>query len=205
MLMTAHLPNTTTAPPGQWKYRMPETGQMFGPSPDLEGLIIQLRASYKANGYDIPHNLPELIEAFICADVPNYCNGDAPPSVDLRKLGAITYHTVMHSLKRFFGSDERVPQELAEKRAAICVTCTENVSRTDCTSCNLSSLRNAIVKIIGSRKTSFDDRLQVCRVCICEVRAKVHLPLSRLEKLSTESELEQLPAHCWQRTERNEL
>lgn len=197
---TLHLPNTSTAPPGQWKYVMPETGQAFGPSPSLDDLLAQLRASYRANGYDVPPNLAELIEAHICQRIPEYCTGYAPPQAGPLTIGhmlSVTYHNVLVQTKRFIGIDERVPLAQAEARAAVCVSCSENVPRSDCSGCHQATLRNLVVRISGSRGTPYDDRLNVCRVCLCELRGKVHLPLARLLKLAGESEFARLPSHCW--------
>lgn len=204
MSATLHLPNTTTAPPKQWRYKMPETGQDFGPSPSLNDLLEQLRSSYRANGYDIPPNLTTLIEAYICNDIPEYCTGDAPPQVGPLSLGhmlSVTYHTVLAQSKRLLGATEQVPLAQAEKRASVCVTCSENVSRADCSGCHQATLRNLIIRIVGSRGTSYDDRLQVCRICLCENRAKVHLSLARLRAIAGDAEFSRLPAHCWMVTE----
>ena len=208
--MARHLPNTTTAPPGQWRYRMPETGQTFGPVPDLDGLLRSLEASYRANGYEIPPNLAELVEQFICNDKPEYCTGSEGPSLDLKQIAKITFHIVAAATKKLVGKDERVSAEQANARAAVCASgapggarCSENVPRTDCTNCNLETLRHIVLNLIGDRKTTNDSQLDVCRACLCELKAKVWLPMSRLEKLMTEEDWARLPAHCWTLKERS--
>lgn len=199
-----HLPTLDTPPAGWcggWCYRMPETGQDFGPYPDTGSLLDALRASYRANGYTAPFDLLARVEAYACAQVPDQCTGSEPAAPTLGALGHITYHMVAHGTKRLLGIDERVSAEQAERRAAVCVTCTENVPRTDCTNCNLQTLRDLVNKIVGGRKTPHDESLHVCRACLCELKSKVWLPLARLEAMSTVAEREHLPAHCWMRTE----
>lgn len=179
---------------------MPETGQTFGPCPSLNDLQEQLKASYRANGYEIPDNLPVLIEAYICNRIPEYCTGNesamAGP-VPIGKMLSVSYHNVLMYTKRLLGVDERVPQLQAEQRAAICVTCTENVPRADCSNCHQETLRNLVVRVAGSRGTPYDSQLNVCQVCLCELKGKVHLPLARLLKIAGDAEFSRLPAHCW--------
>lgn len=186
---------------------MPETGQDFGPCPSLHDLQEQLRASYKANGYEIPDNITELIEAYICNRIPEYCTGNESAMsgpVTLEKMLSVSYHNVLVQTKRLLGIDERVPQSQAEARAYICThsgpngtACPENVSRQDCTGCHQASLRNLVNRISGSRGTPYDSQLNVCRVCLCELKSKVHLPLVRLLKIAGEAEFTRLPEHCW--------
>src|SRR6188768_968001 len=65
----ATLPNTHTSPPGEFQYRVPQTGQFFRASnwPQLQE---QLIAHYRATGYPAPANLYEAVEDFICANHP---------------------------------------------------------------------------------------------------------------------------------------
>lgn len=211
--MSLKLPNYQTAPPGQWRYTVPETGQTFGPLPDLDALTTALRAHYTANGYPIPDDLRLLIEQQMCSSkqLTGYCVEEdgrtaataAEPRVTFGKAVKVTFHTVSTGTKRLLGINTSVSQEQADRRAATCITCTENVDRENCAGCRVAMLRDLVVKIIGSRKTVCDSNLKVCRVCLCENRAKVWLPLAEIDKLTTPEEREKLPPHCWQRTERH--
>lgn len=65
-----------------------------------------------------------------------------------------------------------VSQRLAEKRAAICEKCPMNAPPADQSS--IEQLQDkAMLKLIGSRRTSIHENLFSCAACTCNVRAKV--------------------------------
>ena len=79
----------------------------------------------------------------------------------------------MQKWKRLGG--KFVPPALAEKRAAICAECPENVPIVGCFGC-----ANALPKILEMVKkvsTSKDAELDGCGVCGCALKAKVHFPV----------------------------
>lgn len=65
-----------------------------------------------------------------------------------------------------------ISPRLAEKRAAVCELCPMNNPPVDQSS--IEQLEDAaMLKLIGSRKTSASEKLHSCSVCTCNVRAKV--------------------------------
>lgn len=201
--MTATLPNHVTAPPGSWRYKVPETGQVFS-GPSEHALITQLQAHYKANGYPIPSpdELKPRIEAFICAAVPDYCTGNEPAKF----VDGFSFHTVIYGTKTLskwlFGSllkGERqfVSQGQANVRASVCVGCHFNDEPQGCTGCNSGALKAAVSALIGPRTTNYDDRLKSCRVCNCLMKAKVHLPYEVLWNNMSDQQKALLPNYCW--------
>lgn len=198
------LPNKTNCPPGGWKYRVPQTGQWFE-GPSLANLIDQLKAHYAANGYDVPGDLEQKIEDSTCARMPDYCTGNNP--APLKPQLALTFHTVVQGSKTllswFANGREFVSTEKAEKRASVCAGCQFNEPPEGCTGCNIRSLRALVEKLVGGRKTSLDSRLKSCRVCYCQLAAKVWLPQPILWRHMEDEQKERLPAHCWLVTEGN--
>lgn len=201
--MIATLPNHVTAPPGSWRYKVPETNQTFS-GPSEHSLITQLQAHYRANGYPVPtsDDLRPRIEAFICAAVPDYCTGNEPA----RFVDGFSFHTVIQGTRTFAvwllksllkGSRQYVPQEQANTRAAICQICSFNEQPDGCSGCNSGTLKTVVQVIVGSRSTPSDDSLKACRICNCLIKAKVHLPHSVLYDNMTTKQKELLPGHCW--------
>jgi hypothetical protein len=93
-----------------------------------------------------------------------------------------------------------VPPALAEKRAAICVKCPENVPIVGCFGCGAASKAiPAILKMIKGSTTNHDNDLKGCGVCGCQLRALVHLP-SNIKEYG-EEEIKEFPKTCWQRKE----
>lgn len=199
--MTYSLPNKVTAPPGGWKYTVPESGQTFNGVNEAQ-LLEMLGYHYRANNWELPSNIRELIENQICDRNRDYCvDAGGRPPVSPSKALSVAFHLTKEFTSRFVGIDKRVTQERANERAAICVMCTENVPREECSQCNMGIVRDMIVRVAGSRGTPYDDRLNVCRVCLCENRATVHLDAQSLAALTNKQEWEALPSHCWKRKE----
>lgn len=196
------LPNRFTAPPGGWRYRVPETGQIFSASNEQE-LLGQLRAHYGAAGYPMPANLVELIDQNICAQHPDYCvgSGPAPKASGL----AHTFTTVLQGTRTIgawlLGGRELVSQDVADRRASICSMCVQNDEPQGCTSCNSKVMKEAVEKLVGKRSTALHDRLLSCRICGCNLRAKVWFPLRILLDHMPAEQQERLPETCWLKTE----
>lgn len=201
------LPNLTTAPPGGWRYRVPETGQLFSGA-SLSDLVSQLHAHYRANGYDTPlGGFRDLIEDYICAETPETCDASyvRPPtqteSTGLASNLAHTFHTVMQGTATLVswlaGGGERVSQQTADARAATCATCPENVEPQGCTGCNIGALRAVADRVAGKRTTPSDGALKSCRICACHLRAKVWLPLKVLTNHMPPKQQAALPGYCW--------
>lgn len=201
MTATYQFPNRVTAPPGGWRYVTPESGQVFTGVNEAQ-LLDHLRSHYRANNWDLPSNIRDLIEQQICEKQRDYCvdTGGRPP-VSPSKAAAVAFHLIKDYTLRLLNAPGRVQQEQADARAAVCATCTENVEREGCSNCNMGVLRDLVVKIKGNRVTKSEEQLKVCRVCLCENRAKVWLTLEDLKKLTNKQEWEALPTTCWMRTE----
>lgn len=200
------LPNKTTAPPGGWRYIIPETNQEFRAHSESQ-LLAELAASYKINGYPMPSDLPSRIEYFVCAHNPSYCV-DRATNAPLPKYGTGLAHTLHNVLQftRTMGtwlakSRTFVSQEQADRRAKTCASCQFNATPDGCTGCNMSALREAVTSIVGARRTAVDDHLKSCVICACVLKSKVWFPHNVLWPHMTEVQKERLPAHCWLNTE----
>lgn len=96
-----------------------------------------------------------------------------------------------------------VPTELSTARAAACVGCPKN-TQGDFTSWFTKPAAGAIKKQIeklAERKlsTPHDEQLNVCEICLCPLKLKVHTPITYIQANMTESVLRDLGnvANCW--------
>ncbi len=85
-----------------------------------------------------------------------------------------------------------VPQEEAERRAGICLTCPYNVGVTGCGTCRIAL--EALRTTLSDATTSRDAGLNNCGVCGCDLKLSVHVPITTLRKGSGNLEY---PAWCW--------
>lgn len=201
--MTNRLANKTDAPPGGWRYPL-LNGRLFRAQswPDLLNGV----AAQWPNRAERPLDLAEQIEVWLCKELPDYCTGSEPPRFNPLKELQVTAHSVTSGMKvlarHFFANGGvKVPAALAESRASVCASCPHNVAREDCNGCNLGALRDQVVRVIGSEKTSKDEELKVCRLCLCENRAKVWVGIKSIWPSLTAEEKAALPVHCWVKQE----
>jgi hypothetical protein len=92
---------------------------------------------------------------------------------------------------------EKVPQAVADSRAAVCADCPQNIDRVDCAGCTLAGIRDLLVRTVGDVKTASDEKLRVCKVCLCENKAKVWLPIDAIMRSISPEQMTNLPASCW--------
>lgn len=198
------LPNHVTAPPGGWRYKVPETGQLFTGVSEHQ-LVSQIQAHYKANGYPIPdiELIKGRIETFICSTIPEHCTGNGP---EVPNPEGFSFHTVLQGMKTLLvwsaksglkGERLFVSDALAKQRAETCLSCPFNDQPQGCTGCNSGVMKAALKLIIGSKTGPYDDVLKSCRVCQCNLSAKVKLPHSVLWPNMTDEQKAKLPAACW--------
>jgi hypothetical protein len=175
------LPNYTNSPPGGWKYLVPETGKTIGPFSGWKQCSEILRGHYLSAGYEMPKDIFEKVEAQICGNFPEYC-GEPPKGYVERFIAGVksAYHT-FHNAKQCLitlvsnraGSGERPSQELLDSRAKTCSECPMNLPIIECSTCNMATLNSLIQKLAGAGKTMYDDKLQFCAVCHCNLKAKI--------------------------------
>lgn len=195
---------TSQSPPGEWQFRVPQTGQYFKGSnwPQLQE---QLLAHYRASGYSPPEDLYGAVEEFICSNNPDYCDGDAPAL-------KLALHQLSHSFTNVLTGTRTlaswvakgrpyVSQQQAEDRAAVCVGCPFNTPAESCSSCNKGVLKDAVMLVIGKKSTSRDAQLASCRICGCSIPAKLWLPLDSITDHMPLDRQAALPDHCWVKTE----
>jgi hypothetical protein len=206
--MSFHLPNFTNAPPGMWKYRVPETGQEFTNLPSLESVIDAVWQHYRANGYSVPsrEELTNRIEEYVCQRVPAYCGDPEAIAKEETERGVpkdlrLTFHTVVNGIKtlgKWIGSGRQfVEQAQADKRAATCIECPQHGAPIGCTNCNMSTIHQAIELLVGKKRTASHDKLDSCLVCLCGLKVKCWVPLKTITDNMPKVTYEQLPETCW--------
>lgn len=117
---------------------------------------------------------------------------------------ASTYIKGVDIIRDWLGNDGVVvEQSLSQFRANICLECPENQqggklaeSVANAVKEHLELKNNLELRVVGEKS------LKRCNVCLCELRLKVHVPLTIIKRHMTPTEFEKYPAHCWQVTEK---
>lgn len=188
--------NTVNVPRGGWSLRVEETGVMLNAG-TVGRLKMLVRNHLEANSIPLPPYFDEWVEDTACRNLPNpakWCETRKPtPELKRPRWGVAQVlrflKTVIEwGVKKGFSF---VPQEEAERRAAICAGCPLNMSVQGCMGC--SGVMRLVRSIRGSRSTSQDAQLNVCDACGCELKVKVLLPLEVIDNTGVV-----YPPHCWQ-------
>lgn len=212
--------DTHTFPPGGWSYRQPQLnwstptplGSTFAQTVEL---IRKVRVKNPA--VSAKHNLSTDSEA-IAQELLLYTRRrlklpDNPipkaeaPGVFSRPLGAVAaagraIAAGAKTLVSWLGDGGKpVSNELAEKRAAICVQCPNN-DKGDWLRYFTLPATEILRKQLNFRnemgaKTSADDQLQVCSVCKCPLKLKVFVPMENIFKQTSPDIQAALPSFCW--------
>lgn len=211
--MPLALPNLTNVPPGGWEYQIPETGRIVVGS-NLAELQLKIASQYSGGGYAVPSDLLVRIEAYMCGleRMKDYCSerNDSVFSKITRSLSMSgdvfhTFHAAVQCMKTLMshigGTGEKITQEVAEYRSAICAACPKNSNVSGCTQCNKGVIGQLISRIVGARLTAHDGDLMFCQVCHCNTRAKIWVKHEAIFRHMPESQKKSLPDNCWIITE----
>jgi hypothetical protein len=199
------LVDRTTCPPNGWRYIQPESGVRFEHY-SRDAFFRNIQAHRLANGYAIEPGWEAAIEDQLCREhAAEWGPGICQRAVHLGERRPVS----MAAMQGFFntmgawvsGGAGFVPQEVADARAAICVTCPNNAANPgSCGGCADRILRG-ITRLIGRRRTRYDASLGSCAICSCSLAVAVHFPLEAQQAGLSEELREAFRAvpFCWKR------
>jgi hypothetical protein len=161
---------------------------------ELGILVTKVRDKLISLDRDIPLDIDAYVKDLICQRVPANCQMCKPVNTSPRKIGLKDVKRFVITMgewtKKGFGF---VDIEEANRRAAICVGCPENVTVEGCWGCRGIA---GLVNKIGKPDTEYDNRLKHCNVCGCMNAVQIHFPMDVLQKTHTGVTY---PDHCWKK------
>lgn len=157
-------------------------------------LIDAVKAHMAGNGIKEPLTLELLMHDFMCHHVPEWCE-----EISHEKEAKVSAWKMMKSFYKAVEAtwhEGQVPQEEAERRAAICAGCPFNAEQivNFCVGCSTRGLVAKIAVYIQSKQTSKDESLKICSKCGCDLKLKVWMQKKGMENPEIE-----WPEHCWMR------
>lgn len=204
--MSRRVSNLHEAPPGYWRYEIPELPSpqnKVGPCNSLMDLKVLIWQRYQANSVLPPQDLDQKIHDYMCARLPAELCGEVQarvsPTMGMRAADVLrgTRTLVEWTVKRIAGQAERVSLDEASSRAAVCIGCVENKPVGGCAPCVAGSFFSYITRLSGGQKTEYDSKLGGCNVCGCSLKGKVWIPLDVLLKNYKKEQLDRFPQNCW--------
>ena len=184
---------------GLFKYRQPESGMTLTAS-SWNGLLEKVRQHRCANGYDIPITFEADVEEGLCSLLPDACKEEERAQVVPSRvtLPQVLRFTALIGESLLKGSP-RVSIEEANRRAAICAPCRDNVKAEGCSGCSSGSVDKLVMRLVGKQTTKQDKQLQSCRHCGCLNRAQIWFPLDLLQRHTPDRVRAALPQPCWKK------
>lgn len=194
--------NSNVVPPGNWIYRIPETGIeiIAGSWTQLQTFVEQ---HYQSNAIPIPKNLVELLTEFSCRRGVDCSYDDVPipkaTSSRSFEIGDVVKFTMSLAHGLTIGGG-KVSVDEATRRAAICAGCIYNRKPNGCSACNSRVIKETVKALSSHGSTIYDDKLQSCEFCGCFVRSMVWFPIETLRKFTDSAQNKNLPDHCWKKS-----
>lgn len=216
--MPLQVSNPNECPPGYWRYSIPELSgkaSQVGPVTSRTELLTETRKRYCSNALMPPPDLEQLIDEFMCGQIPPDRCRDVPvipvTSNFLSRLGITlgdavrgTTVFVQWQVLRMTGERVRVNPQEANKRASICATsgpggtpCEKNVPINGCFTCHAGTLVASLLNVSDGQRTSYHDTLGGCAVCGCGIQGKVWMEKSILLRNLPQQQRPNYPKHCW--------
>jgi hypothetical protein len=191
-MMKLSLINPTVCPPDGFRYVFPTDGFVVHQW-TYDAWLDQAKSHLQANGAPLPADLQSQLEDQLCKTLPDgWCLYDDPSRP--RVSTSLGWNDVMGGLKTFgtwiAQGCSFVDQTEADRRALICSRCYMNTNVQGCASC-----QKLVAETVGNKKSKYDFALKTCAVCKCFLRAKIHFPITTLDKSSAQQEL--YPEFCW--------
>lgn len=110
--------NINLTPHGTWKYTHPISGKVITGEYSFGGIVGAVRQYDKANGYETPKDIAQLIIEQVCANQPDYCTNTEPPTYSERAKSFARAATDWLS-----SGFKSVPHDVFETRKKICMDC----------------------------------------------------------------------------------
>ena len=223
-------------PPGGWKFRQPEMDWELSPGHSFKDAVSAIIAKRSANPrFNLTTDrgaVANELDAYTCALLkhnPAFCVSGDPPSFRqplpakrqpaVGKGGAAGGKTSFLQNANvgikvwvdFFGDGRPVEKEVAEKRAATCLSGDDGkmcpyhedgnlLQRlTAAAGKELLAIKNALHDL--DMHSSRDRELKNCTKCDCPMVAKIWVPLPIIKKHMSGDTVESLTPFCWIRNE----
>jgi len=183
-------------PPGGWYFTIEQTGlKITGPSAFT--LQRRVKAHMVANSLPIPEDFPAWFEDAMCRQMDlgrPFCGQTPknPPPSGVKHLSLALVERFIKTVALTIKGRKLVPQEEAERRAAICVACPMNTTIGGCRSCY--AIARPLKALLGNRTT--EAKPAYCRACGCDLSAKCWIPNDVLNKAEFGHNLDYAPG-CW--------
>lgn len=183
------------AGPAKYDFKDPDTGRYFE-APTRKELVLQIINYREQNTLPLIEHLNLVLESYWCSEPINCLACEEAPLQRTFKQ----YVKGALSLFKMIGFKQIVSKEKAEKRASVCVKCPHNVFYGE--DKDIPKFQkwtdNIALECVEGLKVSCHERLGMCEICSCVLKAKVWSG----EKIVNDKEVyDSFPDNCFQKIE----
>jgi len=198
MMSMLKLKRPHQTPPGGYVYTDKDLDMNFQAN-TLKQLVEKVEGMRKINEKEVPSNLHEIIEDWICQRLEqSFVIGEQAPGTQQLYMpySVVKIATEMFLTKWRLSGGKSCSTKIAEERAVICMACSCNTTNATCLSCRglVSWIRTKT-----QRKTSHDSILLVCNKCAVMNIAAIHCDDKYIRKSTTPDVIEAVPDTCWKK------
>lgn len=190
---------TTVPYGGGYRITDPLAGvEVFGTT--FNQFVKRARDQRRANGFPTGLEFEQEMEQLACKYYPAECDNIDTDRIRPRNLGLHDIMVGTSVMARFVVSGMKVvPQEEAERRASICVSCPHNTRYAKPCNGVCAELLSLVRSIVGQVGTSKDSELHACQICACSLPAAVYVPLDIQLKPLSDNQIKQFKSvpNCW--------
>jgi hypothetical protein len=176
-----------------FKFKDPDTGYEYC-APNRKALLAHIESYRLQNELATIENIHQVVDNYLC-QLPDNCGACRAASFPRSFMGYLKGGIALIQ-NMYYGRDNLVSKEEADRRAGICIRCPNNVFPDKGPFIAWTDIMAEAST--GGLKSKHYDELASCQVCNCPLRAKVwyggKIVLSKEEQ---DSILKTMP-ECWQ-------
>ena len=197
------LKNRSVVPPGGYRFSDPQDDFFIANAPTLEVLVRQATHHRRANGYPIPENFAEVVEDWLCRQIPmDMVTGFEHIDPRNYRPHVLTFTAVQKATREILGAWRADGRRMAsaseiEQRSKNCADCKMNSGKAACASCH--GITSWVMLWMGKINPPHADRLYVCAIDAVLNLAQVHLTAEAIGRTVKKFMLEKYSESCWKR------
>jgi hypothetical protein len=184
-------------PPCGWIYAPDFVGTTIKAN-SFKELCENVRAIYHINHRELPDDLDDRIQDYLCRMSPTGFSAGFVNKLVFTSRTLMSGTAALGALLRFQGGGF-VDQQTADERALICSQCDYNVANPSCYTCKGFAV--VINQVRRGRTSVLDNKLNVCGICGCFIKALIHVNRHVLKASTKKRDVGHYPDWCWKKTE----
>lgn len=200
--------NPANGPVGGYRFIDPDTNFVYSKAyKTFDELAAHVKVYRDQNKLLPIESFREVWENWICNQfgMEGKC---CPVEADIQRSFEQYISGAKAYVRKLISNEKFVSKETAERRAATCVDCNQNLANIGHRMSQFYTDK-FMMHQTGGKRTSHDDKLFTCKLCTCLIRSKIHYPSREIAASLTDTDIGRMsrepkslrngqPLRCWQ-------